>query len=340
MRIGLMGFGRVGRQVYSLACQDPRFDVVAISDIGDPDILRHLFHREHGQQVHCELQGNYLVQNGAKTRMLSAALPGEIPWDLFNVDLVVDATNQFRDRDSLVPHLENGASRVVLATFPETHLDRMIVLGVNQDDAQADDRLVSAGSATTSAMALALKAITDEFEIEHATVTSIHAYTSDQTLQDTAGPDYRRSRSGAENIIPNLTCAPHWTEHVLPRVAGKVSGYALNVPVKTGSLMDLNIAFTSSKVLPEDIVGVFEKATREQPNLYALTRDPIVSSDVRGVHQSLLVDQKAIMKAGSQLIKLLIWHEILGHACRILDVAKLYDDLDGAASKQARGEHS
>lgn len=340
MRIGLMGFGRVGRQVYSLACLDPRFEVVAISDIGDPDILRHLFHREHGQQVHCELEGNYLVHNGAKTRMLSAALPGEIPWDLFNVDLVVDATSQFRDRASLTPHLENGASRVVLSTFPDTHLDRMIVLGVNDKDAETSDRLVSAGSATTSAMALALKAITQEYEIEHATVTSIHAYTSDQTLQDTAGPDYRRSRSGAENIIPNLTFAPCWTAHVLPAVEGKLSGYALNVPVKMGSLMDLSIAFKRTDIGPEDVTEVFEKASREQPNLYALTRDPIVSSDVRAVTQSLLVDQRAIMKAGAQLIKLLIWHEILGHACRILDVAKLYEDLDQAASQKPQGDSS
>ena len=333
MRVGLMGFGRIGRQVFSLACRDPRFDVVAISDIGDPGILRHLFHREHGQHVHCELEGNYLVHNGTKTRMLSAALPEEIPWDLFDVDLVVDATNRFRDLTSLTPHLDNGASRVVLATFPETNLDRMIVLGVNEGDAKSEDRLVSAGSATTSAMALALKAITDSFEIEHASVTSIHAYTSDQTLQDTAGPDYRRSRSGAENIIPNLTHAPYWTQRVLPKVAGKVSGYALNVPVRTGSLMDLNIAFSNEDVSTGDVIGVFEKAAQANPNLYALTRDPIVSSDVRGLTQSLLVDLRGIMKAGSQFIKVLIWHEILGHACRILDVAKLYEDLDTATGK-------
>ncbi len=328
MRIGLMGFGRIGRQLYSLACRDPRFDIVAISDIGDPGILRHLFHREHGQQVHCELQGNYLVQNGAKTRMLSAALPGEIPWDLFDVDLVVDATSRFLQRESLNPHLDNGASRVVLSTFPQTELDRMIVLGVNQEEAEASDQLVSAGSATTSAMALALKVVTERFQIEHATVTSIHAYTSDQTLQDTAGPDYRRSRSGAENIIPNVTFAPHWTERVLPSVAGKVSGYALNVPVKSGSLMDLSIAMSDTTITTEDIAQVFEQAATDRPDLYAITEDPIVSSDVRGVTQSLLVDGQGIMKAGANLIKVLIWHEILGHACRILDVAKLYDDLD------------
>lgn len=328
MRIGLMGFGRIGRQLYSLACRDPRFDIVAISDIGNPSILCHLFHREHGQQVPCELKGNYLVQNGAKTRMLSAALPGEIPWDLFDVDLVVDATSRFLERETLTPHLENGALRVVLSTFPQTELDRMIVLGVNHEEARASDRLVSAGSATTSAMALALKTVTEHFQIEHATVTSIHAYTSDQTLQDTAGPDYRRSRSGAENIIPNVTFAPHWTEQVLPSVSGKVSGYALNVPVKSGSLMDLSIAMSDSSVSAQDIARAFEQAATEKPDLYAITEDPIVSSDVCGVTQSLLVDKQGIMKAGANLIKVLIWHEILGHACRILDVAKLYDDLD------------
>jgi len=335
MRIGLMGFGRIGRQLFALAAQDPRFEIVAISDIGDPAILRHLFHREHGQQVPIELDGNYLVhdmaehsETPARTRMLSARRPGEIPWDLFDVDLVVDATNRYLDRASLHPHLEHGASRVLLSTFPTSALDRMIVCGVNEADARAEDRLVSASSATTAAMALALKAITDRFEIAHATVTSIHAYTSDQTLQDTAGPDYRRSRSGAENIIPNVSLAPFWTQHVLPKLAGKVSGYALNVPVKSGSLMDLSIAMTDSKVGAEDIAGAFDDVAATHPSLYAVTKDPIVSSDVRGVTQSLLVDRGGIMKAGTNLIKVLIWHEVLGHASRILDVAKLYDDLD------------
>ena len=331
MRIGLMGFGRIGRQLFALAAQDPRFDIVAISDIGDPGILRHLFHREHGQHVALSLEGNYVIHNGARTRILSARRPGEIPWDLFEVDLVVDATNRYLDRDALNPHLEHGASRVLLSTFPSEALDRMVVRGVNDADARAEDRLVSAGSATTSAMALSLKVITDRFEIVHATVTSIHAYTSDQTLQDTAGPDYRRSRSGAENIIPNITFAPHWTEHVLPAVKGKVSGYALNVPVKTGSLMDLNVAMKDTHVSAEDIARGFDEAASENPGLYAVTADPIVSSDVRGVTQSLLVDRSGIMKAGDNLIKVLIWHEVLGHASRILDVAKLYDDLDASA---------
>ena len=337
MRIGLMGFGRIGRQLFALAAQDPRFDIVAISDIGDPGILRHLFHREYGEHVPVKLEGNYLVHrhsqqadSPARTRMLAAKTPGEIPWDLFDVDLVVDATNRYLDRESLRPHLDHGASRVLLSTFPTESLDRMIVLGVNESDARAEDRLVSAGSATTSAMALALKAITDRFDIAHATVTSIHAYTSDQTLQDTAGPDYRRSRSGAENIIPNVTFAPFWTQHVLPKVAGKVSGYALNVPVKSGSLMDLNIALSDTAVTAEDIAQAFDEAAQEKPNLYAVTADPIVSSDVRGVSQSLLVDRTGIMKAGDNLIKVLIWHEVLGHTSRILDVAKLYDDLDAA----------
>ena len=336
MRIGLMGFGRVGRQLFALAAQDPRFDIVAISDIGDPDILRHLFNREFGQHVPIELEGNYLVHSPtgqtskARTRILSARRPGEIPWDLFDVDLVVDATNRYLDRGALSPHLEHGATRVLLSTFPTKALDRMIVLGVNEQDARAEDRLVSAASATTSAMALALKAVTDRFEIAHATVTSIHAYTSDQTLQDTAGPDYRRSRSGAENIIPNVTYAPFWTQHVLPKVAGKVSGYALNVPVKSGSLMDLNIAMSSAKVTAQDIAETFDEAAAQNPALYAVTADPIVSSDVRGVTQSLLVDRTGIMKAGDNMIKVLIWHEVLGHASRILDVAKLYDDLDAS----------
>ena len=149
-----------------------------------------------------------------------------------------------------------------------------------------------------------------------------------KACRDYAGPDYRRSRSGAENIIPNDTPAPRWVERALPDLKGKLSGFALNVPVQAGSLLDMTVALSSPAVEVEGINRLFEAAANADPALIAATRDPIVSSDVKGRSESLLVDLQGTMKAGANLIKVLAWHESLGHARRILDVAALYGGLD------------
>ncbi|MCY4563225.1 MAG: glyceraldehyde-3-phosphate dehydrogenase [Gammaproteobacteria bacterium] len=343
IRIGMMGFGRVGRQIYRLALADDRYEVVAVSDIGRPEILHHLLTKSMGSRLPVRLESNYLIcqdegsVNGAphRTRLLPADKPAEIPWDVLGADLVIDTTARFRSSDALSPHLDNGVRRVILSTLPEGEIDRVVLFGVNQDSIDSRDRIVSAGSASTTAMALALKVIAGAGAIEHATMTSVHAYTSDQILQDYAGPDYRRSRSGATNIIPNETPAPHWVERLMPGLAGKLSGFALNVPVQAGSLLDLTVAFADEDITPQAVNGLFLAAAAAEPELIATTGDPIVSSDVKGCSQSILVDLKGTLKAGSKLIKVLAWHESLGHARRILDLAALYAGLDGATSREA-----
>ena len=333
MRIGMMGFGLVGRQIYRLALDDARAELVAISDIGRPEILHHLL-TKGADCEHVRLQANHLVSEQgsapARARLMCADNPAEVPWDAFGVDVVIDATGRFRSAAELAPHLANGARRVISSTLPNGEVDRVVLYGVNQAEALADDRIISAGSASTTAMALALKVLTATHAIEHATMTSVHAYTSDQILQDYAGPDYRRSRSGAENIIPNDTPAPRWVERALPAVKGKLSGFALNVPVQAGSLLDMTVAFAGSEVDAEGVNELFEAAAIADPELIAATRDPIVSSDVKGRSESLLVDLQGTMKAGANLIKVLAWHESLGHARRILDLATHYGGLDAA----------
>ena len=337
LRLGLMGFGQVGRQIYRLALDDDRFDVVAVSDIGQPDILHHLLTKSMGRDVKIALEGNFLVRlvsrtetTTRRTRLMSAEKPAEIPWDLLGVDLVIDATGRFRSRAELAPHLDNGARRVVLSSLPEGEVDRVVLYGVNDTSADARDRIVSAGSASTTAMALALKVVTAARPIAHATMTSVHAYTSDQSLNDHAGPDYRRSRAAAGNIIPNSTPAPHWVERALPAVKDKVSGFALNVPVAAGSMLDITLAFEDAAMDADEMNGLFIAAARAEPTLIAVTHDPIVSSDVKGCRQSILVDLQGTLCAGSKLIKVLAWHETLGHAQRILDVAARYADLDAS----------
>lgn len=328
LKVGIMGFGRIGRQLYRLALDDDQFEVVAISDIGRPEILHHLLTKTTPCETNIVLDGNFLVSDSGKTRLLPARHPTEMPWDAFGVDLVIDATARFRSSTELAPHLDNGAKRVIVSTLPEDNIDRVVLYGVNNETIEAQDRIVSAGSASTTAAGHALKTIMADHEIEHASMTSVHAYTSDQSLQDYAGPDYRRSRSGAENIIPNATPALYWLPRVLPQLDGKLSAYAMNVPVQVGSMLDLTITFSDPAITVEAINGLFMKAAAGNPDLIQATADPIVSSDVRGLSQSLIVDMDATVKAGTRLIKLIGWHETLGHARRILDVASLYADLN------------
>jgi len=170
--------------------------------------------------------------------------------------------------------------------------------------------------------------LSDRYAIHVASMTTVHAYTSDQSLQDYAGPDYRRSRSGAENIIPNTNDAPVWVERILPALAGKLSGYALNVPVQKGSMLDLNVVFEDTAVGVAEVSETIGAAAERMPALIGVAHDPIVSSDVIGCRQSVLYDERATLKAGRRLVKLLGWYETRGHAQRILDVIGHYAALD------------
>ena len=345
VRIGLMGFGQVGRQTYLSALADARCEVVAVSDVGEPTILHHLLTRSTTPRPApgaITLEGNYLVARlhagDHRARLLRAETPAEVPWDVLGAELVVDATGRFRTRRDLLPHLENGARRVIVSSLPahddgDDALDRVVLYGVNHAGAAAEDQIVSAGSASTTATALALQVITEARPIAHATLTSVHAYTSDQSLQDHVGADYRRSRSGAENIIPNDTPAVRWVERLLPAAAGKLSGFAMNVPVPAGSLLDLTVAFAAAGVDAKTVNDWFVVAAEAAPALLGVTPDPIVSSDVKSCSQSLLVDLQGTLQAGERLIKLLAWHETLGHARRILDVAACYAGLDRTAEE-------
>ncbi len=333
IRLGLMGFGLIGRQLYQLAANSNDIEIVAICDIGKPEILHYLL--GSGNEAFADtvsLEGNYLVNPKFRTRMMQADTPAEMPWDLFDVDCVVDATGKFQSQSNMAAHLSNGAKRVVLSTLPEEHIDRLIIPGINESDAQVSDQMISAGSATTAAFALVLKVLSEKFQIEYASMTSVHAYTSDQPLQDYAGKDFRRSRSAAENIIPNTIDSARWVEKLLPEFADKLSAYALNVPVQKGSLLDLNIVFKDSSVSAEDVNQAMLDASKLLPNLIDITNDPIVSSDVIGNPHSLLFDSKGTLKGGKRMIKTLSWYESLGHAGRILDVARQYNTLDQGAA--------
>lgn len=328
IRVGIMGFGQTGRQLFELASHSDDIEVVAIADIGKPEILHYLLGSEVEQPGRHRLEGNFLVNERSRARLMEIDRPAEMPWDIFEVDVVIDSTGKYRDRASMESHLGNGAPRVVLRSLPEDHIDRIVVPGINEDTASISDRMISAGSATTSALALLLHSLAPHFAIECGNMTTIHAFTSDQALQDYAGSDFRRSRSAAKNIIPNSHEAALWLGRILPAFDGKLLTSALNVPVQEGCLLDVTLVMEDSAVDAEAINAVMRNAAAAHPSIIGVAEDPIVSSDVIGSTLSLLFDARGTIKAGSNTIKALSWYENRGHAARLLDVVRLYHRLE------------
>jgi glyceraldehyde 3-phosphate dehydrogenase len=323
-----MGFGRIGRQVYDLASRSNDIEVVAIADIGRPDILHYLLNAEAPSRY--QLQGNFLVSSRCNTRMIRVDRPGEIPWDVFGVDAVIDCTGIFRDAASMQAHLDNGAKRVVLRTLPTDTIDRIVIPGVNHHSIHKRDRMLSAGSATTNALCLLLHIVSQQLAIDCVSMTTMHSYTSDQSLQDYAGRDFRRSRSAAENIIPNTHEAERWMVAIMPEFADKVMTNTLNVPIHSGCLLDTNLVLADAAIDSEAFNAIVRAGAAKLPGMVDVTDDPIVSSDVLGSTLSLLFDMQATEKAGKHIIKALGWYENLGHAARLLDVVRLYQTLDQA----------
>ena len=330
IKLGLMGFGQIGRMIYQLAQHQPDIEITAIADIGEPHILCYLLQAELDDPESFRIEGNYLVSPRYRSRMLRTDSPGEVPWDTFGVDLVIEATGQFRDRASLEAHLHAGSPRVLARTLPTELIDRIIVPGINESSINPHDRIISAGSATFGAAALLLQAVTGVAPVDSVSITSIHSYSSDQPVQDYAGSDYRRSRSAAENIIPNTHEAGNWLPNLLPHLEGRVTTSALNVPIQRGSLLDVSLAFSDDSITVDAVNDAIRSAARSRPELVQVSEDPIVSSDVIGQSCTVLFDAPGTIKAGSRMIKLLGWYENLGHAARLLDVARLYTELEAA----------
>lgn len=328
IRLGIMGFGQTGRQLYELASRSDDIEVVAIADIGKPDILHYLLCSEVEDSERHELQGNFLVNPRFKARLMPIDRPAEMPWDMFGVDVVIDSTGKYRERRHMEGHLGNGAPRVLLRTLPSDHIDRIVMPGINGHEINLADRMISAGSGTTTALCLLLNILSQRFSIECANMTTIHSYTSDQALQDYAGSDFRRSRSAAKNIIPNSHDAALWLGRVLPQFEGKVLTSALNVPIHEGCLLDVNLVMEDENVGVEDINNAMRESASDYQGIVDTVEDPIVSSDVIGNPHSLLFDTKGTIKAGKNIIKTLSWYENQGHAGRLLDVVRLYADLE------------
>jgi glyceraldehyde 3-phosphate dehydrogenase len=323
-----MGFGHIGRYVYSLASKKQKFVVNAISDIGSPDILHYLLKNEIRDSCEVELENNYFISGGNKTRFVHGTAPGDIPWDALEVDWVIDATGKYLEREQLQKHIDSGADKVVLTSLPEEDLDRLVIVGVNEQVINQSDSLISAGSSTTNTLGLSIKILNDAFGIDYASMTTIHSYTGDQPAHDFAGKGFRRSRSAAENIIPNQNKSAYWVSKIIPKLQDRLMGSSLNVPVQFGSLLDLTCIFQNEGVTTQAVVDAMRKAEQDNPNLVTVVDDPIVSSDVIGKPQSVVFDSMGILKIGEKMMKMLIWYDNgFNQAARILDVISAYENM-------------
>jgi glyceraldehyde 3-phosphate dehydrogenase len=326
VNIGIMGFGRLGRNMFRIAHNDPEVNFAAVSDIADAETLAYLTRNTTVEGLfegELKQEGHTLVTERQRTRVVHGTRPGEVPWDVLGADIVIEATGQFRTRRVLERHLEAGAKAVILSTPPVGEIDRMVINGINDHELTADDRLVSNGSSSCHALALVLKVLKDKVGLKRATMTTVHAYTSDQQLSDSAGADLRWSRSAAQNIIPNSSWAASAVMELMPDLRGKVNGIALNVPVPAGSNIDL-VAELEKPLSAEEYNAVFaEAAEGEYKGLLGYTTEPIVSSDIIGNPHSGVIDAQATLSLENGLVKSIIWYDNgWAYAYRMLETAK------------------
>ena len=334
INIALFGFGRIGRNLFRLGYDNPNYNFVAISDFGSAEALHYLLVRDsiHGSMKDdVELDGNHLVVKDQRPRLISGGEPGSVPWDAYDVDIVVDATGRFLKRDELSAHLDSGAKRVLISRNPKDSIDidRYVIPGINASSINNDDKIISTTSSTTQVLALMVKMLDSEFGLKRAMMTTIHAYTADQPLADAAGLDLRRSRSAVENIIPNSTRAPSIIEELMPEFQGKLNGIAFNVPVPNGSCVDLTTELENMPSVDEANQAIKQYSDSSMKGIVGYTSDPIVSSDVIGREETMVYDEKATMITKDSLLKTLCWYDNgWGFASRILDVIDAYAALE------------
>jgi glyceraldehyde 3-phosphate dehydrogenase len=326
MKIAINGFGRIGRSVFKVAMERKNIEVVAINDITDSKTLAHLLkydsnYGKYGKSV--EAKEDSLVVGGKKIAVLAERDPKQLPWGKMGVDLVIESTGIFRLREQVAWHLEAGAKRAILTVPAKDKVDKMVVLGVNDEDLKDEDMIVSNASCTTNCLAPVAKVLHDQFGIVEGLMTTVHAYTSDQRLQDAPHSDLRRSRAAAVSIIPTTTGAAKAVGKVIPALNGKLNGLALRVPVTTGSIVDLTVKLDKDPSVEEVNAAMKSAAEGPMKGILEYTEDPIVSVDIIGNTHSSIFDSGATMKLGSGFFKVLSWYDNeWGYSNRVVDLAE------------------
>jgi glyceraldehyde 3-phosphate dehydrogenase len=329
VRVGINGFGRIGRNVFRAALESQAdVEIVAVNDVADAKTLAHLLKYD---TVFGPLSEDVRVGDGGITiggnelKVFAEKDPAALPWSDVDVDVVIESTGRFRKRADAAKHLEAGAKKVIISA-PATEPDVTVVLGVNFEDAYDPENhdVISNASCTTGCLAPVVKVLHDAVGIEHGLMTTIHAYTADQNLQDGPHPDLRRARAAAENLVPASTGAAKAIGIVIPELQGRLHGFAVRAPVPTGSVVDLTVVVSRETTVDEINAAMREHAdTGELTGILAYTEDPIVSSDIVKNPYSSIFDSQLTSVIGGNLVKVVSWYDNeWGYSMRCVELAQ------------------
>ncbi len=333
VRVGINGFGRIGRQVFKAMMEKYPNDleVVAFNDLGDLPTMAHLFKYDtnYGRfDGTVEVAENGLVVNGKLIKAFSERDPGKLPWGDLGVDIVIESTGVFRNKQKAQPHIDAGAKKVIISAPAKGDIDATIVLGVNQEIYDpAKHHIVSNASCTTNGLAPAAKVVHDAFTIKRAYLTTIHSYTNDQRILDLPHKDLRRARAAAMNIIPTTTGAAKAVGIVIPTLQGKFDGIAVRVPTSTVSLIDC-VMEIQKETTTEALHDAFRAAEAgPMKGILGFSEEPLVSVDYRGDSRSSIVDAQFTVVFQGTMVKLVAWYDNeWGYSVRTADLAKMIAD--------------
>ena len=313
VKVGINGFGRIGRNAFKIAFERPDLEVVAVNDLTDTKTLAHLLKHDssygtYNRNVTFDDENIYV--DGKQIKVLSEKDPAALPWGDLGVDVVIESTGFFRAPEDARKHIEAGAKKVVISAPAKGDESKTVVIGVNEDVVTADDQIISNASCTTNCIAPVMKVLQDNFGIEKAMMTTVHSYTASQKLLDAPAKDLREARSAAESMVPTSTGASKAAAKAIPALEGKFNGLSVRVPTPVVSLSDIT-AVLSRDVTKEEINEVFKKAASEPyyEGIIGVTEEELVSIDFRGNSHSAVVDLSLTDVVGGNLVKVVAWYD-------------------------------
>ena len=324
IKIGINGFGRIGRLVFRGAHDRDDVEIVAVNDITDAKTLAHLLKYDsvHGKfKGTIEAKGAGFVVDGKEIRVFAERDPSKLPWKDLGVEIAIESTGVFRKRDQVAMHIDAGARKVLLSVPAKDQIDATIVLGVNDDDLKPEHQIVSNASCTTNCLAPVAKVLQDNFGIRQGLMTTIHAYTNDQKILDLPHKDLRRARAAAMSMIPTTTGAAKAVGKVIPELDGKLNGMAVRVPTWDASMVDLVVELEKEATIDDIHAAMKKHADGPMKGILEFCEDPIVSVDVVGNPYSSVYDSLASMMMGRNMAKVIAWYDNeWGYSCRMIDL--------------------
>jgi glyceraldehyde 3-phosphate dehydrogenase len=324
VKVGINGFGRIGRNVLRASLNHSNIEIVAINDLTDAKMLAHLLKYDsvHGTLAEeVTVDGDYLVVGGKKVKVIAERDPAKLVWGDLGVEVVIESTGRFTKRDDAAKHLEAGAKKVIISA-PASNEDITIVMGVNEDKYDAaNHHVISNASCTTNCLAPFAKVLNDQFGIKRGMMTTVHSYTNDQQILDLPHKDYRRARAAAENMIPTSTGAAKAVALVLPELKGKLNGMAMRVPTPNVSVVDLVVELDKNVTVEEVNQALREAAEGPLKGILSYSELPLVSSDYNGNTSSSTIDALSTMVLEDNMVKVLSWYDNeVGYSNRVVDL--------------------